>query len=122
VSPWQLSNEKQESISSRRFRDGLAALFLAAGIISLFLSPIAWQLVVVYTCLGLVAGLLTDLGQIGGLAGLLIIFLVAGTPTFLPRFGSEWNQAWWQPGVIVLAGLAIEHLTPLIIRNLRQRL
>ena len=92
---------------------------MVIGVSSLFFSPMAWPFLLVYTCLGVVAGFLMSLGDLAGFVGLLILIGAAGTATFLNEVEPQWHLAWWQPGIIALMGLAIEHLTPEVIRRFR---
>jgi hypothetical protein len=116
-----LNDQKSESTLPRRTRHGFAALLLVAGILSLYFSPIAWPLAVAYTCLGLIAGALMNLDdRAAGVVGLLLLFCVASAP-FVSWIGARWQQAWWHAGILALAGVAIAHLSPPIIRRFRQR-
>ena len=120
MTPWQLSDDKPESVTSRRFRHVFVALLVAAGVVSLFISPLAWQLFVIYAGLGLVVGTLQTLGQLPGILGLVIlVFGVQAAPTVQTRFAPESYAAWWQPGLVALAAVGLVHLTPLVARRFR---
>jgi hypothetical protein len=105
-------------------RLAFVAALVAAGAISLFISPMALPLFAIYSCLGLVAGFLQledtdDLGAFVGL-GLIVLGTSAG-PTWLTQVAPQWNAAWWQPGVIALAAMGLVHLTRFVFARLRGR-
>lgn len=93
---------------------------LAAGVLSLFVSPMAWPLLVIYASLGLVVGLML---AGGGLAAILALAILAlGVPTaatWLTQAAPEWYAAWWQPGVVALGAAALVYLIPLVIQRFR---
>lgn len=120
MTPWQLSENKPESVTSRRFRHVFAALLVAAGVVSLFISPMPWSLFIIYASLGLVVGILSALGQLPGILGLVIVvFGVQSAPTWMNRFAPESYAAWWQPGLVALAAAGLVHLTPLVAHRFR---
>jgi hypothetical protein len=88
----------------------LAIVFLAGGVLSLVIAPMAWPFVLAYVGAGFGAGLLAGLGQFGGIVGLVIIYCVAKASTFLNQVEGTWHQAWWQPGVLALVGSSIAYL------------
>ena len=114
---WRLNDETPESALAQRLRQCLAALLLAAGVISLFFSSMAWPLVLAYVSVGAFVRILMNFGQVTGIAGLIILYAVADAPNWL-RSEALNHQAWWQPGLLALTGLGMAHLTPQIIRRL----
>jgi hypothetical protein len=59
---------------------------------------------VLYVVVGLVAGILADLGDLTALIALFIlVFGVEAISIALSRIGPEWRSAWWQPPVIAVA-------------------
>lgn len=108
MTPWRLDEQQQESTVSRRSRYAVATLLVGGAIMSLFISPMSWPLFLVYTCLGIVAGLLGSLDQPGGfLAVAILLFGVGAVATALNRAAPQWHAEWWQPVLIAVAASVV---------------
>lgn len=111
MSPWRLGESEPESVRTRRFRNVLAIVFLSVGVLSLYFSPMPWPLALAYLCLGVLAGLLMRTGIVGGILGLIVLFIVAKSDNLLHSIAPISPDVWWQPGILALTGAAIEYLT-----------
>lgn len=118
MTPWRLNDEKSESIISVRFRYTVATLLFAGAIVSLFVSPMSWPLLLIYTCIGIVAGLLGNLSELTApVAYVILLFGVGAVTTVLNRVTPQWYAAWWQPVLIAVAASVAVGLIPETFRR-----
>lgn len=121
MSPWRLPEDKPESAAYRFYRGSVATLLLGGGLLSLFISPMPWRLVSIYVCLGIFAGILARIGQVGGFIALAILLLgVPAATNTLDRFEPAWRAAWWQPILISVAAMVAVEYVPKMLRRLHR--
>lgn len=122
MTPWRVHGEEEpESTKGRRLRDAFAALLVGVAIVSLFFSPMAWPLLLIYACLGLLVGLIPEGYQLLGLLGVIgLIWALNAGPGWLDHLAPHWYAAWWQPGLVALAGAGLARLmAPLVLRRMQ---
>jgi hypothetical protein len=120
MNAWDANKIAPGSAESGWPRQALATLLLLSGPLSLFFYPLGWQLLVIYVGIGTVAGFLQTQGQLSALLALvLIIFSVEAGPSWLNRLAPDSIPAWWQPGLLILAGLGLVYLLAPIGRRHR---
>lgn len=121
MSPWRLSDEVQESAVVRWILHSGAALLIGSALLTLFISPMSWPLLLIYGCLGILAGFLVRLGQVGGLiVGVTLVFGIGAAASALNRIEPQWSAAWWQPVLIAAAALLAVDYVSKTVRWVRQ--
>lgn len=116
---WQVGEKPPESRFDQTFRFAVAAIFVVAAAVSLFVAPVPLARLLTYTSLGILAGILMSVGDFVGVVGLLI---VAGVST--RGFTSPDDQSllpMLQPGLLALAGVGVVALVPAIRRLMQSR-
>lgn len=114
MTPWRTEGASAGGYLSRRFRLVGAALLIFGALLSFLLSPISLPLFIIYVIIGLVAGILANLGDLTApIALFILIFGVEAISIALSRIGPEWRSAWWQPAVIAVAASVAIGFSPL---------
>lgn len=117
---WPVSDEKPETLVSRRIRQAIGGVLLIGAALSLVISPISWPLFLIYAGIGLVVGLLEEFSTPTAVVGyLILVFGVQGVATALNRAKPEWHAAWWQPVLIAAAVSLLVYLIPKAVRRSR---
>jgi len=122
VSPWTLSRRPPVSPSVRRYSRIAGTAVLAGTILSLFVWPVSFPLVLIYSALGLLCGFLGSerLDELGILLSLALMEIGTRPLTnVLIRNAPHWHTTSWQPPLIAGAAFALAYFAHSLVTRRR---
>jgi hypothetical protein len=105
MNPLNSQDEVSGPISTRRHIFLIA--LVAVAIISAFIFPMSWQLLVIYIGVGVAIGFLGTLDELPKLLGFIIFVVVAYMgPDWMAAIAPQWHSTRTEPAMVVLGAMA----------------